>query len=78
MIDDFKVAGSDFGRTLWTLRREKNISQKGMVAMLQQEGFQIDLRGYAEIEVGIRPVSTDESHAIQKTLGVTWRDLNKK
>ena len=63
------------GKNIEVLRKNKQISQKDFIAMLQVEGLDINPTSYSKLEGQLRIATDFELYAIAKVLKVTVDEL---
>ena len=68
----------NFGDKLRQLRKEKNITQKEFIAMLQVAGLDINPTSYSKLEGQVRSATDKEIFVIAKILNVAMEELFEK
>lgn len=63
------------GKNVEALRKQRNISQKDFIAMLQVAGLDINPTSYSKLEGQVRIATDYELYAIAKVLKVTTDEL---
>lgn len=63
------------GKRVEFLRKERNLSQKSFISMLQTEGLDINPTSYSKLEGQIRIATDKEIYVIAKVLNVNIAQL---
>jgi len=66
------------GRNIRQIRKEKNIGQTELVALMQLRNVQITRESLVKIERGIQHIKATQLKAIKEILGTSYEELFKE
>lgn len=78
MEQKVKQDGICLGQNIWRIRKEKNIGQTELVALMQLRNVQITRESLVKIERGIQHIKAMQLKAIKEILGTSYEELFKE